>query len=312
MSLSRPPAFPGAPRAGAHGPAYTLRSDLCSGQTAPTTPRQRRSSVGSQHSRRPLPRTLGCPRASEGQLDGQRCREPRASETGRRPEAGDASPPLSSIRRCPVGPLGLSVFYFFSLLIRFLVSVCHRSNTSLSWRLLRSLGRTSLRADITLTHGNSHPSPPGVCNATRGSCPAPESRKPGPAALASPGRGLNSCAGRSDLGQDPGGLGDGVPLGRGLRPTCEDSAPGTTRLWKSEFEGETSLSQKSVNIVKGQINSLIVSLAQSRVFPIHLSPGAAVRVLDASELDTGCASPTHGVGGSPRQARPRRAACRTD
>lgn len=92
MSLSRPPAFPGAPRAGAHGPAYTLRSDLCSGQTAPTTPRQRRSSVGSQHSRRPLPRTLGCPRASEGRLDGQRCREPRASETGRRPEM----PPLRS------------------------------------------------------------------------------------------------------------------------------------------------------------------------------------------------------------------------
>lgn len=211
-----------------------------------------------------------------------------------------------------MGPLGLSVFYFFSLLIRLLVSVCHRSNTSLSRRLLRSLQRMSLRADITLTHGNSHPSPPGVCNATRGSCPAPESRKPGPAALASPGRGLKSCAGRSDLGQDPGGLGDGVPLGRGLRPTCEDSAPGTTRLWKSEFEGETSLSQKSVNIVKGQINSLIVSLAQSRVFPIHLSPGAAVRVLDASELDTGCASPTHGVGGSPHQARPRCAACRTD
>lgn len=95
--------------------------------------------MGSQHSRRPLPRTLGCPRASEGWFDGQRCREPRASETGRRPEAGDASPPLSSIRRCPVGPLGLSVFYFFSLLIRLLVSVCHRSNTSLSRRLLRSL-----------------------------------------------------------------------------------------------------------------------------------------------------------------------------
>lgn len=112
MSLSRPPAFPGAPRAGAHGPAYTLRSDLCSGQTAPTTPRQRRSSVGSQHSRRPLPRTLGCPRASEGRLDGQRCREPRASETGRRPE----TPPSALIHQA------VSCGSFGTLCILFLLS----------------------------------------------------------------------------------------------------------------------------------------------------------------------------------------------
>lgn len=52
-----------------------------------------------------------------------------------------------------------------------------------------------------------------------------------------------------------------------------------------------------MNIVKGQINSLIVSPAQSRVFLIHLSSGAAVRVLDASELDTGRASLSRGWGG---------------
>lgn len=49
-----------------------------------------------------------------------------------------------------------------------------------------------------------------------------------------------------------------------------------------------------MNIVKGQINSLIVSPAQSRVFLIHLSSGAAVRILDASELDTGRVSPSRG------------------
>lgn len=101
MSLSRPPAFPGAPRAGAHGPAYTLRSDLCSsthGRTTPTTPGcagdRGGAAWGLSTAGVPSPGPSGAPGPVRAGLTGSAAGSlgPRRRDGGRRPE----TPPLRS------------------------------------------------------------------------------------------------------------------------------------------------------------------------------------------------------------------------